>query len=232
MNFITSTIGIAGLLLSYSSPACAAVIFVSTPELRGVTVGIGNWPGLHVFTGTSWSCDFDGDGNPEVLITSPLKTEGFGIYARPYSGVEILAGPYPQPYVTDMGICAGFFEGDVISESTPSLFGPDGSLLWADKSYRNAWFNMLSMPTADGQAGTFFQDIRYMGVRFQKSDGWHYGWIGASGGTSGMGFFDYAWETEPNTAISAGLVPETHSALLLGTASIILAMMRRRTAGT
>lgn len=230
MNLFIRVIGFAGLLLGCSSPAVAAVVLVSTPELNGIDVGIGNWWGMSASAKKSWECDFDGDGTPEVLVSSYPASDGNGIYAQPYPGVEILVAPY-RPFVLDSARACGFAEGDLIDVNTPNLLGPNGAILWGNRDFRNGYFHMLTQPMAGGQGGAFATEIRYLGVRFQKNDGTHYGWIGASGGFLGLGVFDYAWETEPNTAIAAGLVPEAHSALLLGTASILLAMTRRRKAG-
>jgi hypothetical protein len=73
-----------------------------------------------------------------------------------------------------------------------------------------------------GCIGLFTGQNAYMGVRFQASDGTHYGWmrldlpyIGINGGY----IREWAYETRPDTPL---LVPEPGSWALLGTGGCVL----------
>lgn len=69
----------------------------------------------------------------------------------------------------------------------------------------------------------------YLGVRFQGDDGSHYGWlrISASGDIPTATVHDWAYETSPGVGISAGVVPEPSTIVLLAIGLSVLGVRWR-----
>jgi len=72
----------------------------------------------------------------------------------------------------------------------------------------------------------------YLGVRIQKEDGWHYGWIQIEDDpltrTLGGYVIGYVYETRPNTLVETFSIPEpaVHGLILL---SVGLCLRRKKT---
>jgi hypothetical protein len=99
--------------------------------------------------------------------------------------------------------------------------------------------SFLSTPNITGgyQAPAFAGTTSYFGFRFVNEAGGttHYGWAQLSAGTSGgfpASIVAYAFESTPNTAIQAGVVPEpgTYAMMLAGLAAVGGLVARRRKA--
>jgi len=75
----------------------------------------------------------------------------------------------------------------------------------------------------------FLNQTAYLGFRFQSEEGLHYGYALFTDTTSrGTTLLATAWESEPNTAIVAGAVPEPSTTLLLSLAGGSLLFWRKR----
>lgn len=70
--------------------------------------------------------------------------------------------------------------------------------------------------------------LHYVGVRFNVDDEGHFGWIAAQfDKTAGeLTVFGYAYETDVNTPIPAGAIPEPATLTLLGVGAV--ALLRRK----
>lgn len=73
-----------------------------------------------------------------------------------------------------------------------------------------------------------------IGVEFEAADGLHYGYIDidAGPGYAGMTLYGWAYESQPNTAISAGSVPEPTRALIALIGLFFVLHRRRRALGS
>ena len=94
---------------------------------------------------------------------------------------------------------------------TNTAFAPLGIWLW---------------PSNDGP---FLGHHAYMGVEFYIDDHIHYGWINlwvAEGGPYGE-IYGWAYESNPNTPIIAGAIPEPNTFLLLFMSGLVLGASRR-----
>jgi hypothetical protein len=75
----------------------------------------------------------------------------------------------------------------------------------------------------------FLNQTAYLGFRFQGEEGLHYGYALFTDTTSrGTTLVATAWESEPDTAIVAGAVPEPSTTLLLSLAGGSFLFWRRR----
>ena len=227
-----------GLSLSGGVPAHAAVVYVPVTGMDWFNA-INNWQPGGAGYGPSWEADFDQDGTPELTLTTrpPIS----GVSAHPYTTTEILAMPV-YAFNNLFGIDAvAFPDGAQIGPGTPGLFDPRWNVLWADRFYNAndptttpGYFAMLSALYDVGQGGPFvsYQNggAHYLGVRFKREDGWHYGWIHAWGSPMGLYVTGMAWETAPDTPILTEAIPEPSAFHLAPVAACILAARRRRDA--
>lgn len=184
----------------------------------------------------SYEFDVDGDGNVDFGLYSTVDgtEEGqsmSGVYASPKLGVEILGFPYPPPYVDPDALPVGMSAGSIIGADSPSLYDPSIGVQWGGPDFRTGKFVMLGAPMNVGQGGIFYvgnEDVTgFLAFRILKEDGWHYGWLEAAGGGMGLTIYGIGWETDPNQALIAGVVPEPSAAVLAGTALRVL-MLRRK----
>ena len=130
--------------------------------------------------GIDFELDFDGDSYRDVLVRIVS-----GSQVRTYADTGVILTD------TDGGIhnsyyVRGFELGEVLDSSAPVETGP----------------NIAS-------AGHFSGSEKFLGVQFSFGGETHYGWVGLEvSGATGI-IRDYAYESLANTAILAGVVPET-----------------------
>ena len=109
---------------------------------------------------------------------------------------------------------------------------------------RVGWFNNADAPKpaylAIGDQGkplqsSFIPDVpfeqKYLGVRFEREGALHYGWVGISGYANiGRELYIHAWayESEPDTAIIIGQIPEPGAGLLAAASGLLLTLRRKR----
>ncbi|YCM44915.1 hypothetical protein V2O64_02645 [Verrucomicrobiaceae bacterium 227] len=92
---------------------------------------------------------------------------------------------------------------------------------------------VLAISGGDGEpgdpSGPFNGKTAYLGFRFEAATGSHYGYALLQDVTSSSAIITaYAWESEPNTAILAGAIPEPSAPLLLSLASLLMIGRRAR----
>lgn len=86
-----------------------------------------------------------------------------------------------------------------------------------------------SVVNTGSQGGPFNGKTAYLGFRFEAATGSHYGYALLQDVTSSSAIIAaYAWESEPNTAILAGAIPEPSAPLLLSLASLLMIGRRAR----
>ena len=118
-----------------------------------------------------------------------------------------------------------------------------GSPLISDDT-RVGWFNdtdaksagILTMGDQGKPLQTYFKpdvpfEQKYLGVRFERDGALHYGWVGISGYANiGRELYIHAWayESEPDTAIIIGQIPEPGAGLLAAASGLLLTLRRKR----
>jgi hypothetical protein len=186
----------------------------------------------------SYGFDVDGDGAIDFGLYSTVdgtdSGQSFGgVYASPKLGVEILGCPYPPPYSDPDNLGVGAPAGSIIGADSPLQYTPATGVVWGGMDLRTGRYNMLTAVWTNGQSGTFYvgnEDVTgFLAFRIQKEDGWHYGWLEAAGGPLGLEIFGIAWETDPNKAIVAGLIPEPSISLLAACTIAFTTFRRSRT---
>ncbi|OYW73267.1 MAG: hypothetical protein B7Z37_22200 [Verrucomicrobia bacterium 12-59-8] len=112
-----------------------------------------------------------------------------------------------------------------------------GTLEWASSDYLGGYvspgeiaFTNIVQVLNTGSASNFSGRGSF-GILFAADDGWHYGYvdIDAGPGYAGMTLYGWAYESQPNTAITVGSVPEPSRTMLL-IFGIIAGFCRRRRA--
>lgn len=184
--------------------------------------------------------DLNGDGQAEARFYSGSEP-GAGYFGTAASGVttsRLLVTPQ-GPY--DIGsYLVGFSGGFLIGGPLPD------SVLWAAHDAPNGYgrANVLGswLPQGLGDPilpdGDFYGTIAFMGIQFQISSEWHYGWARIRGTTYETALappgwiLDWAYETRPDTPIAAGAVPEPSTwALLIGGGLLIVWFKRKKRTG-
>lgn len=181
--------------------------------------------------------DFNSDGIPELVLSATL-TEAGG-WVNEHVQLQALAALPPNlgSWATPVPL------GMMIAE-TPSSIGtwlsPSAGLFTfrvaLDVGSAGYWpAGMIPPPlNPDGSPGLgpLVPESGYLGVFFSLPDGIHYGWVevGVYPNAS-LGYLrSYGWETEPNTPIIAGSVPEPGRLLLFLAGGFAVVCRRRRVA--
>lgn len=182
------------------------------PSRADVVTGIG--PSANPGVNTA-SLDLDGDGQPDIQASAMFAFAGsFGIddtSVRPAPGSTL---QFTGPLTTGTAV--------------------DNSLTFSSSGGVSQHAEMHVMNPSLNRPGGFTDGV--FGFRFTSAGATHYGWaylFASAGlspypvGTSGVG--QWAYQSEPNTPISVGTVPEPASAAgLLAAAPALLRRCRPR----
>lgn len=203
--------GIVALYSAASSPA--AVIYTQLPEPRLLGPEIGSFTTVHPF-------DIDGDGMTDFNFGTNV---GGGTSFFPEAGNFIAYSPDPPPNVG--GDVGPLPLGSIIGESISMI---DASLIWSERS------GTVVLCRDVGCGGLFVGRDAYIGLRFERPEGTHFGYIHfVTESDSPYGYLhDWAWETQPGTPIIAGSIPEASTwILILGGFISVIGRRRRNNQG-
>ncbi|MEO8351661.1 MAG: hypothetical protein ABI680_08015 [Chthoniobacteraceae bacterium] len=175
--------------------------------------------------------DVDGNGTIDLEIVP----EGLATNLSARGGSLIFGRDYPPPS-NDFGyFVTPLSRGEEVGPFLPERYGPLAGF-YNDEEFRGSGllaggggFGGASAPIGD------FALIRaFAGFQFKIDDRSHYGWIDLGnlfiGNGAGIAAYGWAYESEPNTSIVAGAVPEPGSGLLLLTFAGTLFGLRQRNA--
>ena len=156
------------------------------------------------------SLDFSGDGINELLINYTFfNSSSVSDTACWLTGTAQSLSPGFQ------GLSAG------------AAIGPDTGV-WAGLSSSTIYFSAFNRQDNSSQTHFALSSASpYLPIDFDLSDGVHYGWVRFQ--TNGFfGFQDWAYESEPNTPIAAGAVPEPGTWVLLSSGIFAVQILRRK----
>lgn len=192
--------------LATLSPARASIIvnWLDDP----IVLFHGQAPNIQV------SIDLDGAGVIDFTFGASInfvgvRSEGQNRYVILPSPPPNIGGPV-EPLYPDYEI-GPELDGGLAWDGTNSDFGGFG-----------IWFDT-------GSAGNFRGHHAYTGVEFYIDDHIHYGWINLMIGHDGPygEIYGWAYESNPNTSIIAGAIPEPSTFLLLLIGGLALGASRR-----
>ncbi len=181
------------------APLRGAIIFTDVPDVNLMAGGFGG----EVF----YNVDFTGDGVAEVRMQG--SGGDFGVIALTTTTVAgIRSGPLDLN-----GFAHPFGFGDLIAPEPPQ-----------NRSWNQGMSALLGCREI-GCIGLWTSGgTNYIGVEFLLGTDTHYGWVAIDMPAifGGGILLSYAYESEPNTPIIAGAIPEPSSTVLVATGTVLL----------
>lgn len=115
-----------------------------------------------------------------------------------------------------------------------ALIGAEPTLIAPGLSWQINSNSFMSICSSEECGGNWIDRNGYIGLRFERDDGTHYGYMhfeadinAAAGWITG-----WAWETEPGRAITVQPIPESGGLIWLVAGTVFLLMRRRDSCGT
>ena len=159
--------------------------------------------------------------NGEYSYSLDINDDTIGDFKFRHDQTEL----FFQPVVGNAGLSVFGYEYDPITAGISIGLRMEESYSWRNDERHLLGYSIIDTP--DGEAvlvggGAFYDTNAFLGVSFQVADETHYGWIHLVHDNEAEAPFDlsltiqdWAWETEADTAIIAGAIPEPFSALLV-----------------
>ena len=235
------------MLFGQSALMCAAVIVQTfekplAPNTKGHINDMGPGYIIDGIEHRAWwlpapaPLDVDGNGTTDLTIGGTGR------------GETIVAMYVTQTGRNQVWSRAGGFEGlDIGSDAIaliggtqigPDLSSPNPLIGWHnddDTGYYSTLAWALGAGGGSPQGGDFIASYafepKYLGVRFEKEGRLHYGWVCLSDSfyvAEQIWIYQWAFESEPETGLRVGQVPEPSAALLLLATPLLFAARRNR----
>lgn len=179
------------------------------------------------------SLDFNQDGTNDFTFNLTISLDTYYDYS-----IEPASGGVVVEQRTHTQDSVALAEGILIS-STLDNPGLEFGLVW--KNSDTYLFGYAEINDNPDYGGGFADTEGYLGVSFEVDGATHYGWIETSHSRSRLSPDDqylyihsWAYESAPDTAITAGAIPEPSTGLLamIGSISLLMyARFRRRGGG-
>ncbi|MGF1448461.1 MAG: hypothetical protein ACFB20_03495 [Opitutales bacterium] len=178
---------------------------------------------------TTEAWDLDGDGRAEFRFT-----QGAGLYLARGQDVRVLA----NPTVPDRGDVAVLEFGQRIGPDSPAFLD---EVQWSRASLlRFEDYGFFNQPVVPAEprifmpSGPWVRERAYFGVEFLIEVQTHYGWVQMDFDRDvplrfgdGATLIDFAYESTPGKAITAGTIPEPATYGLVGVCIAFGALMRQ-----
>lgn len=174
--------------------------------------------------------DINSDGQIDFSI---WRGFGFGIIAS--DQLEIPGTIFSTVPPSRDSLVKSYEAGQLIGADFPRGFG--SGIEWHDNNaFDGLTFHIMAggVPSnINSYFGDFFIRSRYLGFRMELQPGeYHYGWLSVVNSTANpwiLHLGSYAWETQPNVPILAGVIPEPTSITLLSMLFFFSVVRYRRT---
>ncbi len=225
-------------VLSLPSPVTEAAIFATRPEnpvivdQNSTTLGpteVLQFPGsegpIVSIYDSSFQFFYIEDPNTSLLVrskASPVDYPEFRGYAAALAPGAVIGSSnwlVDEPHVDAWGEARWGMH-----DNTADEIHPERDYFTRDNPFRGelGLQDLLVFQNPGQQGGRYFA-----GVGWRRGDDFHYGWIEFLG-VSGiqMNVVAWAWESEPNTPILAGAIPEPSAVWLAGAGALLF--LRRR----
>jgi hypothetical protein len=174
------------------------------------------------------SVDVDGDGVPELEFYGRSSA----LLVLISSHAEILSSHIPPPNADNSTYVIPVLRGNLLGPDTLDRYQYQGipPTLWYGSDAQED--HVLGIGFGDpNNYGAYFphqQKPPYVALRFKRNGEWHYGWVQVNSYLDSMGAINgWGWETEANTPIIVGMVPEPSAALLAACAAGMLWRRKR-----
>jgi hypothetical protein len=202
------------------SLALTLAVIGETSFAQGIIHIVPAQPLYYSYLLTSRDIDLDNDGVADFNLNSP---DSLAINLTPLNNNGILSVLEPPP---DIG--AFIYALPAGASISPSL---NPAFVWFDRNSSGGSATIVASSTI-GSLG-YFQGSTdaYAGIRFESGGNFHYGWLHIQNFGLNLGqISEWAYESNPNTSILAGAVPEPSALALLTVAGIALLARRKRAA--
>lgn len=185
-----------------------------------------NWLGAPIDLSTDllgWQQPLDINGDSLVDFVFGVNVTAVSVQGS--GGNQYLIAPSPPPNIG----------GPVAPVGAGFEIGPNsGNVDELDWYNSNPFYSdiVIGLSGPDGFVliGAFVGQRAYMGISFDIGGDTHYGWIDMYVSDIGPGALIYGWgyESDPNTSILAGVVPEPSTIILFATGSLALLYTRAK----
>ncbi|MEJ6581833.1 MAG: PEP-CTERM sorting domain-containing protein [Akkermansiaceae bacterium] len=193
------------LVSSHTTPLSGAVMFQIYERTRHPLE-----PSLPVVI------DFNGDGINDLTLMGVQDRGGIYLAVSLADTTDVVIQETTGTRFDGFRLEKGFAVDDLVNRPLYS-FGT------GQNQYQIADLNDF----ANEGSGSFFETSGYLGVRFQGEEGTHYGYVHLNGErVRNFNVISYAYESEPNTPILTGAIPEPSTTFALFLSSLML--WRRR----
>lgn len=176
--------------------------------------------------------DLDGDGVHELEFYGTNSAMSVLISSH----AEILSSHIPPTNGDNSTYVVPLFRGNLLGPNTLDRYQYQGlpPTLWYSSEATETHTLGIGFGGGLDPAGAYFPRQLlppYVAVRFKRDGEWHYGWVQVRSWLDSMGQINgWGYESDANTPIVIGMIPEP-SALLLATCSTGLLWRRRRVPG-
>ena len=172
--------------------------------------------------------DLDGDGVPELEFYGTNSALDVLISSH----AEILSSHVPLTQADNSTYVIPVIRGDLLGPDALSRYQYQGipPTLWYGSDAPETHVLGIGFGDPENCGGYFPQQNKppYVALRFMKNGEWHYAWVQVSSWMDSMGAINgWGWETEPDTPIIVGLIPEPSGFLLVASGSLLLWKRRR-----
>ncbi len=202
-------------LMACSTPANASIISTWADNPTPIYHDYSSDPPGYVGGSTGYALDLNEDGTDDISFMASWTEVGFNLL----EGTRILGINY--------GHSGNLFSSSHLGKN--DVIGNDGQI-WDTGGYHSIISMMVPMSDQLIPSDPSYPNQYYIGLEITMNNQPHYGWLSIQAPNNPYNralVSGWAYESTPNTAITAGTVPEPSSALLAIIGAISVGVLRR-----